>query len=445
MYGHALKKRLPLGGYEWLSSDDVLFTNRQAILNLSDESNKGYLFEVDLHYPKHLHDKHNDYPFCPERRLLPSEALDFIEKMTADCRTDEDEKKKKISAIRKSKIQKLLLTFYDKKNYVLDYRMLKLALTHGLELKKVHRILKFRQSCWMKPYIDLNIEHRKKAVNKFETEFFKLLINSVFGKTMENLRARVDIKLVNKWEGRCGARMLIARPNFKNCRIFDENLVAIELQRTSILMNKPVIIGTCVLDLSKITMYKFLYEYLKPKYKDKCRVVYTDTDSFILAIETDDFYEDIRNNIDMFDTSNYSWPNDYNIELKNQGIDGLFKDELKGKIMIEIVGLRAKCYAIRIQNEAPHDLIKKSKGVKRSVVETKIKFEDFLKCFEEHREISCEQKTIRSMKHNLYSIEQKKIALSPCDDKRFVEKNKSDTLAWGHYKISDMIENQHLI
>lgn len=436
-----MSKHLPIGGYEWVSNNDVLFTNQQAILNLSDESNNGYVFEVDLHYPKHLHDTHNDYPFCPERRLLPTEALDLIEKMWTDCEIDEKKKKGKTSSIRNSKIQKLLLTFYDKKNYILDYRMLKLALKHGLELKKVHRILKFRQSRWIKPYIDLNIELRKKAANKFEMEFFKLLINSVFGKTMENLRARVDIKLVSKWGGRCGARMLIARPNFKHCRIFDENLAAIELQRTNIFMNKPVIIGTCVLDLSKITMYKFLYEFLKPKYKDSCQVVYTDTDSFILAVKTSDFYKDIRNNIDNFDTSNYPWPNDYNIEQKNKGIPGLFKDELKGKIMLEFLGLRAKCYAIRLQN----DVIKKSKGVKRSVVESKIKFDDFVKCFEEHRELDQEQKTMRSILHNVYIIAQKKVALSPCDDKRFVRKNQSHTLAWGHYKISEILEKDNNI
>lgn len=444
---------LPTGGYQWLECDDVnseLFTNPSAILNLSDESADGYIFEVDLAYPQHLHDVHNDYPFCAEKRKLPAEAVEIVRNILL---SDSETRGRTAASI--SKTEKLLLTLYDKKKYVLDYRMLKLALTHGLELKKVHRIVKFDQSPWLKPYIDLNIALRKEAKNEFQKEFFKLLINSIFGKTMENIRLRADIKLVSKWGGRCGARMLIARPNFKQCRIFDEELVAIEMNKTSILMNKPIAIGMCVLDLSKITMYKFLYDFLKPKYGKNCSVAYTDTDSFILCIKTPDFYEDIRNNIDMFDTSNYPRDNEYNIGLENKGIPGLFKDELKGRVMVEFVGLRAKCYAVRTLykksdeimdkklKKKPNNVIKRSKGVQKCVVKRKIKFDDFLECFREHCELDRTQKNIRSLKHNVYSITQTKIALNPCDDKRFIRKRKSDTLAWGHYKISNDYANYY--
>lgn len=436
-----MSKYLPIDGFQWVRTNHELFTNVPAILNISDESNVGYIFEVDLHYPKHLHDIHNDYPFCAEKRLLPAEVLDMVN----DIMIDGDRKGGRKIAMRTCKIEKLLLTLYDKEKYVLDYRMLKLALTHGLVLKKVHRILKFRQTPWLKPYIDLNIKLRQAAENEFQTEFFKLLINSIFGKTIENLRLRADIKLVNKWGGRCGARMLIARPNFKQCRIFDDELVAIEMKKNYILMNKPIAIGMCVLDLSKVIMYKFLYDFLKPKYKENCRVAYTDTDSFILSIKTPDFYEDIRNNMNMFDTSNYPLSNDYHIKQENKGVPGLFKDELKGRVMVEFVGLRSKCYAIRTTlmhslDDKSDNIIKRSKGVKKSVVKRKIEFDDFLKCFKEHCEDGRAQKTIRSILHNVYSISQTKIALNPCDDKRFIRKKQSDTLAWGHYKILSVRE-----
>lgn len=438
-----MSQPLPIGNYEWVESnnDNDMKKHTNFIMNLSDDSETGYIFEVDIHYPESLHRKHNDFPFCAERRQLPKQAFDIIGEKA-------------------SKFPKLLLTLLDKEKYVIHYRMLKLALHHGLVLKKVHHILKFKQSLWLKPYIDLNTELRKKANNDFEKSFFKLLNNAIFGKTMENVRSRVDIKLANKWNGKCGARMLIARPNFKRYTVFDEELVAIELQKTHVLMDKPIAVGMSILDISKLTMYSFLYDFLKPKYNHKCRVAYTDTDSFILDIETADFYKDMCENISMFDTSDYPWPNEYNIERKNKKIPGLFKDELNGKIITEFVGLRAKCYAVRSLDDEPfnkkdrkeaceekkriralcgkyyNEDMKKSKGVKKCVVSQKIKFNDYVECIRNNCEFKARQNTIRSIKHNVYTIQQEKVALSPSDDKRYLIKpNGTDTLAWGHYII----------
>lgn len=255
---------------------------------------------------------------------------------------------------------------------------------------------------------------------------------------MENIRSRAEVKLVSKWDGRCGACMLIARPNFKQCRIFDKELVAIEMHKTHVKMNKPIIIGMSVLDISKITMYSFLYDFLKPKYGDRVQVAYTDTDSFVLNVETDDFYDDMRNNISMFDTSDYPWPNIYNIERKNKKVPGLFKDELNGKIMTDFVGLRAKCYAVRSLDEKSYnEQMKKAKGVKKSVLRRKITFNDYIDCILNNCEVKAKQNTIRTINHRVFSIRAEKIALSPFDDKRYLVKPKRvDTLAWGHYKIN---------
>lgn len=415
-----MSQPLPIGAYQWVEMDEQpeLFSSVDAILNLKNDSNTGYIFEVDLHYPESLHITHNDFPFCAEKRKLPKDAVDIIGKKA-------------------SKVDKLLLTLHDKEKYVVHYRMLTLTLRHGLQLKKVHRVLKFEQRQWLKPYIDLNTELRKKATNDFEKSFFKLLNNAVFGKTMENVRSRVDMKLLNKWNTKFGARMNIAKPNFKRCIIFDEELVAVELKQTSVLMNKPIAVGMSILDISKLTMYEFLYDFLKPKYGEKVRVAYTDTDSFILTIETEDFYREMRDNIDRFDTSDYPYPNVYGIERKNKKIPGLFKDELNGNILIEFVGLRAKCYAIRsLDTKSQEKILKKSKGVKKSVVKRSITFNDFIYCLKNNCEIKRQQNTIRSMLHKVYSIRQVKIALSPFDDKRYIVKsNGIETLAWGHYAI----------
>lgn len=189
LYGHAMSQPLPIGEFQWVDAnndecDDIgtneqskLFSNVEAIMNLPDDGSEGYIFECDLHYPEKLHAAHSDFPFCAEKRKLPEEAFKIIKARDAE----EAKKNKTKERKRGNKIEKLLLTLYDREKYVLHYRMLKLALQHGLILKKVHRILKFKQTPWMKPYIDLNTELRKKADNDFEKAFFKLMNNAVFG------------------------------------------------------------------------------------------------------------------------------------------------------------------------------------------------------------------------------------------------------------------------
>lgn len=459
-----MSQPLPIGEYQWVNEsnnagvdvlqESQLFSNADAILNLSDDSDTGYIFEVDLHYPSEIHDAHNDFPFCAEKQTLSKDAFAIIVKRAHERGRDPQNKasgekrqtmKTEGNRINKTnKICKLLLTLNDKGKYVLHYRMLKLALRHGLILKKVHRILKFKQSLWLKLYILLNTEMRMKSKSEFKKKFYKGMNNSIYGKTMENLRLRVDVKLVSKWGGKNGARELIAKPSFKRCRIFDEQLVAIEMEKTSVLMDKPIIVGMSVLDISKITMYSFLYDFLKPKYGDKVTVAYTDTDSFVLAIEANDFYEDMRTNISRFDTSDYPWPNQYNIELKNKKVPGLFKDELNGRIIAEFVGLRAKCYAVRTLDDAKLDeKMKKSKGVKHCVLKRKITFDDYVDCIKRSCEIKHKQNTIRSIKHNVYTIEQEKVVLSPFDDKRYIiMPNGVETLAWGHHKIDAYEKNK---
>ena len=149
----------------------------------------------------------------------------------------------------------------------------------------------------------MNTKLRKNAKNDFEKDFFKLMNNSVFGKTMENIRNRVDIRLLND---RRKAEKLAAKPNFKHLTIFDENLISIHMKRTKIFFNKPVYRGMAILDLSKTLIYGFHYNYIKPKYNEKAKLLFTDTDSLCYEIETEDFYKDIAPDVEQkFDTSNF--------------------------------------------------------------------------------------------------------------------------------------------
>ena len=203
----------------------------------------GHIYEVDLEYPKELHDLHNDYPCAPEKIKVSDGMLSDY------CR--EIKNKFKISS---GNVNKLIPTLCDKKNYVLHEENLKLYLSLGLKLKKIHRVLEFSEKPWLKQYIDFNTEKRKHAKNAFEKDFFKLMNNSVFGKTMENIRKRCNIKLETDPDH---FLRQTAKPTFVSCKIFHENLVAVHMKKKILKLDKPSYVGMCILDLSKVLMYDF--------------------------------------------------------------------------------------------------------------------------------------------------------------------------------------------
>ena len=345
LYGWAMEQYLPTGGFKWLAIDEI---NQFNVTDISDESEKGYILEVDLEYPEYLHDDHNDLPFCPIHEA-PSGAKD----------------------------KKLLTTLTNKEKYIVHYRYLKHAVKNGLKIKKIHRILEFNQSNWLQIYIRKNTSLRACAKNEFEKNFYKLMNNSVYGKTMENVRKRVNVQLKTKWEGRFGVESLISKPTFKTCSIFSDELVAIESRLTDITINKPIYIGLCVLDISKILLYDFHYQYMKKKFAKNCKLLYTDTDSLIYEIICDDVYETMKQDIHLFDTSDYPDNNIYLMPRMNKKVVGLMKDECNGKIVTEFVGLRSKMYSIRVDGK---DFLKKVRGVKSSVVKNTITFEHYKNC-----------------------------------------------------------------
>ena len=239
--------------------------------------------------------------------------------------------------------KKLVCNLNDKKNYIVHINVLKQALDHGLKLRKVHRVIEFDQEAWLKEYIDVNTELRKKATNDFEKDFFKLTNNAVFDKTMENVRKHRDIKLVKTDKKR------------------NKFLIFNEMRKVKVKM-KPIYLGLSILDISKITMYEFWYDYVKIKYEDKARLCYMDTDSFVVNIKTKNFYKDIAENVkERFDTSNYIYDRPLPIGF-NKKVIGLMKDELGGDIITEFVALRPKAYSY-IKNDFIE--MKKAKGTKK--------------------------------------------------------------------------------
>ena len=386
LYGWAMSKPLPTHGFEWMNVNE-----------LKTWENYSCILEVDLEYPKSLHDLHNDYPLAPEK-------------------------------IKVNKVDKLIPNLNNKKKYVIHYENLKQYLNLGLKLTKIHSGIKFKESPWLKKYIDLNTNLRTKAKNEFEKDFFKLMNNSVFGKTMENIRNRVDIKLVTD---KIKAGKLAAKPNFKHCNIFSENLVSIHMKK-KLFFNKPVYLGMCILDLSKTLMYDFHYNYIKKKYGNTAKLLFTDTDSLMYEIKTEDFYKDMSGDVkDRFDTIDYPPNHPSGIPSGFNKVLGMFKDEAGGKVIDEFVGLRAKLYSYKMFEGKES---KQSKGVKKSVVKKSITYEDYKNCLFTGKEQLLKMNVIRSYNHEIYTEEVNKIALSP-DDKRHILEDGMHTLALGLYRI----------
>ena len=400
LYGFIMMQKLPYKGFTWMTKEemDYLFKNQKKEIWETIPC----ALEVDLEYPKELHDLHNDLPLCPENKET------------------------------KNKINKLIPNLNNKEKYVIHYRTLLLCLRLGLKLKKIHKAIKFEESDWMKSYIDKNTRLRTLADNDFEKDFFKLGNNSVFGKTFEDETKRCSVELVTS-----GRRLkrLASKGNFKGIRLFKDNLVSVHMAVTEVKVKKPIYVGATVLDTSKIPMYEFHYEYIKEKYGENAKLLDMDTDGVKYHIKTEDIYKDMNENISIFDTSNY--PKNHPSGIKsgiNKKVPGKFKDELGGEPIIGYVGLRPKLYSyLTLSNKEE----KKAKGVKKNIIKNGMKFKDYKDCLFNKSILRREQYNIRSYDHEVYTEKINKIALSPFDDKRYVLEDGVHTLAWGNYKIKE--------
>ena len=293
-------------------------------------------------------------------------------------------------------VEKLVPDLRNKKNYVIHIQALNQALQHGLRLDRIHRVIEFDQSPWLKTYIDFNTQLRTAATNDFEKDFFKLMNNSVFGKTMENIRKHRNIKLVTTEEKYLHTVMC---PNFKSGVLFGENLMGCEMGKIKVVMNKPVYLSQAILDLSKMVMYEFHYDYMVPKYSlDKLKLCYMDTDSLVYNIKTEDFYADIADDVETrFDTSGYNKKDARPLPIgKNKKV---MKDKLGGKIMAEFLTLRPKLYSYKVLDGSED---KKCKGIKKCIVKKTLTFEDYKTClFRDSTEYGAEPQTLQVYRSQL--------------------------------------------
>jgi len=277
LYGWAMTRLLTILGFKWASEKKI--TRIEEHLKSGErydlDTEVGCILEVDLHYPKKAQNKHLDLPLAPELLNIRGEWLS-------------QDQQKHYGPDYVNSVKKLCTTFFDKERYVVYLENLQFYLDHGMVLNKVHRVITFKQAKWMEPYILFNTQMRTKAKNDFEKDFYKLMNNSVFGKTMENVRKYKNIKLIHPdniskhWS-----------PLLHYWEQISDSMVILHYYKDRVTMNKPVYVGAKILDLSKLLMYDFLYNYLKPKFGDRVKVLYMDTDSFVLFIESSDIEKEL--------------------------------------------------------------------------------------------------------------------------------------------------------
>lgn len=463
LYGWAMSKHLPCSDFRWLTEHDITDLD---ILSIKEDSDIGYILEVCLEYPESLHDFTNDYPLCPEKMHVNDEELSpYSQQLWKKLHGTEN--REDIHPTR-AKVEKLVLTLNDKENYVLHYRTLQLYLQLGMKLKEVRRVLQFQQRPYLKPYIDFNTECRKQAKTEFEKDFYKLLNCAIFGrfhqlrnvsfskllftiisciivsssgfeqitfyvsgKTLQNCRKYVDVKLAHTEK-----KLLkyTAKPSFQRIKIFNQDLVGIECSYVKVNFVQPIYCGMAILDLAKYFMYNHYYNYLKSKYSDKLTLMATDTDSFMYYVETDDVYSDMLQNLHLYDTSNYPSDSPLFSNDRKRTI-GVMKDELSLGIMKEFVALRPKMYSFLFKKNNEELNEKRCKGISRVVVKKEILHEHYKETLLNSTQKKSTMYGLRSDNHIMYCDKINKISLSAFDDKRYWLPDGISSYAYGHYKF----------
>ena len=411
LYGKAMCEKLPKDGFKWMSEKEIAELDIASI----GKDGRGCVLEVDLEYPEGLHDEHNAYPLAPEHLQITNEMLsDYAKRMkTSNSKT----------------VKKLAPNLLNKSKYIVNYRNLQLYLNYGLKLTKVYRGVSYNESPWMRPYIMFNTLMRQKATNESDKNFFKLANNAVFGKTMENVRRYKEVKFASDPKKQS---KLFSNPRLRQVKIYGERLAAYYLAKKETVLEKPIAVGSAILDISKIYMYQFHFDFMLPTYGYRnVKVHMTDTDSFVYGVQTEDLYADFAKEMDRFDFSGY--PIDHPLySTVNKKVLGKMKDETNGELISQFIGNRAKMYSILLQSQKSQ---MRAKGVSRTTLKKKITHQDYVDTLEGGLTLRHVMRNIQRDGHQIVSREQNKVSLCAYDDKRFLLDDGKTSLAYGNFRI----------
>jgi hypothetical protein len=306
-----------------------------------------------------------------------------------------------------------------------------------MKLEKVRRVLAFRQTPFLKQYIDICTELRKKSKTEFGKSLWKLFCNSVFGKTIESSRNYLNVKICSDY-AKC--EKLMASPNFSNMKIISENVVLVFSKQPTATLNKPYAVGFSILEKAKHFMYEKYYDVIKPNLGNS-EIVMSDTDSFVIAVHTEFQTNNLQKISHIIDYSNYDKDHKlYNDSNENKL--GFFKDELKGNKMRRICGLKAKSYIGEINNEKTKEVFYqvKAKGVNKEA-RSKLTFQNYLGCLKKVCHFRATQHQIRSKSHVLQTVGVDKICFTSMDDKRWLLDCGLHSLPYGSKVIKTLKKN----
>lgn len=435
LYGWAMSQPMPVGNYSWIHEPHTV--TAEWIDTLQDDDPVGWIFEVDLIVPEEKHDYFKDYPPAPEGRPVREDEVSPYTKSLRD-RTGH----------KHDETPKLLCTLENKVRYTVHYRNLKLYLRLGYKLVQCHRGIRFRQHPWLRSYIDGNTKKRAATTNEFEKDYYKLLNNSAFGKFLQDNRKHQDAKIcTNPWM----LQKSVSDCFFDKRRIINEDLVIAYMKKRKLVLNNPILVGVCILELSKTLMYGFYYNTMKRIFEDRVRLLFTDTDSLCMEIQTEDFNQEIirGNAVREFDFSNY--PKDHPLfNASTKAKVGLMKDEFGGRWIKEFVGLRSKMYSVLVDSKTMTGEIvdeyekKTAKGVKRHVVAHQIRHREYKELIfnDQQYQVSDYVATAQGFKtrnNEIFTHSLTKTTLAPADDKLWLI-DAQNTLPYSHYKIRQIEE-----
>lgn len=406
MYGFAQCQPMPINDFTWLDKDEIAKLSSKKILKMTNDQENGFIFEVDLEYPSNLHKSHSSFPLAPEHLNITENDLSPY---ATECH-------KQLTRKTKYKSKKLCATFNTRKNYVVHYMNLKTYLQLGMKLKKIKRVLSFKQEPFLKTYIDMCTNLRQHAQTEFGKRLWKLFANAVFGKFIEGVRKYLNVKICNSVKS---ARRCISLPNYNSMKIISENLVVVFLKQKTVYLNKAYPVGFTILERAKDFMFSQFYKKIKPILKKEgcnIKVLMSDTDSLCVAsTHEDESFNVLKKIKKMMDFSNYS-PTSNIYDNAHESELGYWKDELKGDTMTEFVGLRSKTYAFKIKNQ---EFKSKCKGVSKAYRKT-INYDSFKKCLKSITNHKIKQINIRSKEHIVQTLSLEKICFSSFDDKRYL-------------------------
>jgi hypothetical protein len=421
----------------------------EEILKLDPFGERGYILEVDVDYPEHLHDLHNDMPFLPETKVCePSEyTMKQVEKLYSTFDINHPPPSKK-----------LVCDFEPKQKYVIHYRMLQEAIKHGLILKKVYRVFSFYQSEWLKPFIDFVTMMRAKCTEEAAKNNWKLIANSIYGKTVENVRNRKEVQMIfgESAEAKEKAMRIASSPWMKQFRIIiPDELLFIEMHKHKCVLNRPIVIGFTVLEVSKLHMYDMNYNIMKPAFGEDLTLHYMDTDSFVYGItgsteEVADKLYQVQLRTNAFDLSKIASANPSHPLLKDRGqgppplngnVIGKFKDEMNGVPITNAIFLRPKSYSVQVQGGKTHS---RMKGVpmKKAITAQgdKITHDTYLSVWKGATMPKVRfQRIDHSKELQLRTVQTEKLGLTNTDDKSFYF-NEWECLRYGHWRIKEWLD-----